>query len=66
MRSKAWSGPLGIIVGGAWLASNFRYFDEPGFTAIGMPLSLVVVGGGLLVSEMRRSVDGPGSTRQNR
>jgi len=51
---KGWSGLLGIVVGGAWLVSNFRYFDEQGFAAIGMPLALVVLGVIFLVGDMKK------------
>lgn len=44
MYRKKVSGLLGIIVGGIWLANNFKYFDEQGFTAIGMPLVILVAG----------------------
>ena len=44
MSRKSISGLIGIVGGGAWLANNFRYFDEQGFVAIGMPLLILVVG----------------------
>ena len=54
MSRKGWSGLLGIIAGGAWLASNFQYFDEQGITAIGMPLLLIIIGGVFLVGELKK------------
>jgi hypothetical protein len=44
MNKKSVSGILGIVVGGAWLASNFKHFDEQGFVAIGMPLLILIAG----------------------
>ena len=44
MNRKKISGLLGIIVGGAWLANNYKHFDEQGFVAIGMPLLILVAG----------------------
>ena len=44
ISKKKISGLLGIIVGGAWLASNFQHFDEQGFVAIGMPAIILVLG----------------------
>ncbi|MDJ0760994.1 MAG: hypothetical protein QNJ19_16485 [Woeseiaceae bacterium] len=44
MSRKSISGLVGIVVGGAWLANNYKYFDEQGFVAIGMPLLILVVG----------------------
>ncbi len=50
MNKKVISGLVGIVVGGAWLANNYKYFDEQGFTAIGMPAFITVVGIILLIS----------------
>ena len=44
MSKKSISGLVGIVVGGAWLANNYRYFDEQGLVAIGMPLLILIVG----------------------
>lgn len=44
MSKKSMSGLLGIVVGGAWLFSNMRYFDEQGMMAIGMPLLILIAG----------------------
>ena len=44
MNRNTIGGLLGLIVGGVWLANNYRYFDEQGFVAIGMPLILMVAG----------------------
>lgn len=44
MSKKSLSGLLGVVVGGVWLANNYKHFDEQGFVAIGMPVVLVVVG----------------------
>ncbi len=41
---KRLSGLIGMIVGGAWLAVNFKHFETQGFVAIGMPLVILVVG----------------------
>ena len=46
MNRKRVSGLIGIVVGGLWLANNFRYFHEQGFVAIGLPL--IVLGLGLV------------------
>ncbi len=44
MNIKVISGLVGIVVGGAWLANNYKYYNEQGFVAIGMPLVILVVG----------------------
>ncbi|MFC5491404.1 hypothetical protein [Dokdonella soli] len=44
MSKKSMSGLLGIIVGGGWLAMNFKHFGEQGFVAIGMPLIILALG----------------------
>ena len=44
MSRKTISGLVGIVVGGAWLANNYKYFDEQGFVAIGMPALILVIG----------------------
>jgi hypothetical protein len=44
MKNKKWSGLLGIIVGSIWLLSNFKYYEQQGFVAIGMPLLILVLG----------------------
>ncbi len=44
MNRKSISGLLGIVVGGAWLFNNMQYYDEQGFTAIGMPLIIATAG----------------------
>ena len=44
MNKKSVSGLLGIVVGGAWLANNYKHFDEQGFVAIGMPLLILAAG----------------------
>ena len=44
MNKNTISGLVGLVVGGAWLANNFKYFDEQGFIAIGMPAVITVVG----------------------
>lgn len=54
MNRKVVSGLLGVVVGGAWLAKNYQYFDEQGFVAIGMPLILIVAGAIYLFSGMKR------------
>ena len=44
MNKKSISGLIGIIIGGAWLVNNFKYFEEQGFVAIGMPLIITIAG----------------------
>jgi hypothetical protein len=44
MSKKSLSGLLGIIVGGIWLAMNFKHYGEQGFVAIGMPLIILILG----------------------
>jgi len=44
MNKKVISGLLGTVVGAAWLANNFKYFEEQGFVAIGMPSIILVAG----------------------
>ena len=56
MNKNTISGLVGVVVGGAWLANNFKYFDEQGLIAIGMPAVITVVGliflvGGLTASK---------------
>ena len=41
MNRKTSSGLLGIVAGGVWLMNNYKYFDEQGFAAIGMPIVLI-------------------------
>ncbi len=55
MNRKSVSGLLGIVVGGAWLANNYKYFDEQGFMAIGMPLLIFIVGVVYLILGMKSS-----------
>ena len=54
MSKKGWSGLLGIIFGSGWLLNNFKYFDEQGFVAIGMPLIIIVVGAIYLVQGLKK------------
>ncbi len=54
MSKKSLSGLLGIIVGGAWLAMNFKHFEEQGFVAIGMPLIITVLGVVFLIAGMKK------------
>ncbi len=44
MWGRKTSGLIGMVVGGAWLASNLQYFEKQGFTAIGMPIIILVLG----------------------
>ncbi|MCP4153713.1 MAG: hypothetical protein GY757_38665 [bacterium] len=44
MNKRVISGLVGVVVGGAWLANNYKYFEEQGFGAIGMPVLITVVG----------------------
>jgi hypothetical protein len=44
VSKKRLSGLIGIIVGGVWLALNFKHFAQQGFVAIGMPLLILVLG----------------------
>ena len=44
MNKRVISGLVGVVVVGAWLANNFKYFEEQGFVAIGMPGIITVVG----------------------
>ena len=44
MNRKKYAGLVGIVVGGVWLANNFKHFDEQGFVAIGMPLLILIAG----------------------
>ena len=53
MNRKKISGLVGIVVGGVWLASNFKHFDEQGFVAIGMPLVILVAGIAYFFSGMK-------------
>ena len=55
MNRKKVSGLLGIVVGGIWLASNLRHFDEQGFVAIGMPLLILAAGVAYFVSGVKSS-----------
>lgn len=55
MNRKSISGLVGIVVGGAWLANNYKYFDEQGFVAIGMPLLILVAGVVYFVLGMKSS-----------
>ncbi len=55
MNRKKTSGLVGIIVGGVWLASNFKHFDEQGFVAIGMPLVILVAGIAYFISGTKSS-----------
>ena len=55
MNKKKASGLVGIVIGGIWLANNFRHFDEQGFVAIGMPLLILGAGIAYFVSGMRSS-----------
>lgn len=55
MSKKSLSGLLGIIVGGFWLASNYRYFEEQGLVAIGMPLLIIAAGAIYLVLGLKDS-----------
>ena len=41
MNRKTSSGLLGIVAGGVWLMNSYRYSDEQGFAAIGMPIVLI-------------------------
>ncbi|MDJ0793078.1 MAG: hypothetical protein QNI98_02455 [Woeseiaceae bacterium] len=55
MNKKKASGLVGIIVGGIWLANNYKHFDEQGFVAIGMPLLILVAGVVYFVSGTKSS-----------
>ncbi len=55
MNKKKASGLVGIVVGGIWLASNFRHFDEQGFVAIGMPLLILAAGVAYFISGTKSS-----------
>ena len=44
MKKRIISGLVGIVVGGAWFLNNYKYFEEQGFVAIGMPLLILTVG----------------------
>ena len=44
MNKKIISGLVGIIVGGAWLANNYKHFEEQGFVAVGMPAIISILG----------------------
>ena len=44
MNRGSIAGLVGIVIGGAWLANNYKYFDEQGFVAIGMPLLILAAG----------------------
>ena len=44
MNKTKIGGLIGIVVGGAWFANNYQYFDEQGVTAIGMPAILLILG----------------------
>ncbi len=44
MNKRVISGLVGVVVGGAWLANNYKYFEEQGVIAIGMPGVITVVG----------------------
>ena len=55
MNRKSVSGLIGIVVGGAWLANNYKYFDEQGFVAIGMPLLILAAGVVYLLVGMKSS-----------
>lgn len=44
MNRKSISGAIGLVGGGIWLANNYKYFDEQGFVAIGMPVILILAG----------------------
>lgn len=55
MNRKSISGLVGIVVGGAWLANNYKYFDEQGFVAIGMPLLILAAGVVYFVLGMKSS-----------
>jgi len=44
MKKRVISGLVGIVVGGAWLLNNYKYFETQGFVAIGMPLLILTVG----------------------
>lgn len=55
MNKKSISGLLGIVVGGVWLFNNMQYFDEQGFTAIGMPLIITVAGLVYFIMGMKKS-----------
>lgn len=59
MNKKVVSGLIGVAVGGAWLANNFQYFDQQGFTAIGMPLIIFCLGGFYLVKGLTGKVEDP-------
>jgi len=55
MNKKSVSGLIGVVVGGAWLANNYKYFDEQGFVAIGMPLLILTAGVIYLLLGMKSS-----------
>ncbi|UXI70069.1 hypothetical protein [Tahibacter amnicola] len=44
MNSKAISGLVGIVVGGAWLVWNLQHLTSQGYVAIAMPLLICVLG----------------------
>ena len=53
MNKKIFIGLIGLIVGGLWLANNYRYFDEQGVLAIGMPLVITLLGLNYLIKGLR-------------
>lgn len=55
MNRNTIGGLIGLVAGGAWLANNYKYFDEQGFVAIGMPLLLIVAGAIYTVVGMKGS-----------
>lgn len=55
MSKKSISGLLGIVVGGAWLFNNMQYYDEQGFTAIGIPIIIAAVGAVYFFLGMKKS-----------
>ena len=59
MNKNVVSGLIGIVVGGAWLANNFQYFDQQGFTAIGLPLIMLGLGGFYLVKGLTGKAEDP-------
>ena len=54
MNSKIVSGLAGIIIGGIWLAMNFKHVETQGFVAIGMPIVIIVLGAIYLVIGLKK------------
>ena len=55
MNRKKIGGLVGLVIGGIWLANNFKHFDEQGFVAIGMPLLILAAGAAYFISGAKSS-----------